>query len=311
MLKKKAINRIFITTTAVFVVLIFSSFKLMRNDSVIYDDAYYINNNDEVILYTLNNDNFVTKTSVYVDNKLSIEKKIKTLLEIMIDKHNKTSLLPNNFKPILPKNTEVLDIKIEEGILKVNFSKVILNINMESSDKMIEAITYTLSSFADIIGIEIYVDNILLEYAPNTNKKLPSLLTKEYGINKTYNIDNTDNIKRVNLYYIYSTNDNDYLVPVSKYMNDKREKIEIIVEELTNKLIKEKNLKSYLSNKLSLLYYDIDINSLKLTFNEEIIHNINEIDPLIYSIFSNYDIKKIEIYDIENKLIEKNKKDIE
>ena len=311
MLKKKAINRIFITTMAVFVVLIFSSFKLMKNDNVIYDDAYYINNNDEVILYTINNDNFVTKTSVYVDNKLSIEKKIKTLLEIMIEKHNKSSLLPNNFKTILPKNTEILDIKIEDGILKVNFSKAILNINVDSSDKMIEAITYTLSSIPDIVGIEIYVDNILLEYAPNTNKKLPSLLTKEYGINKTYNIDSTDNIKRVNLYYIYSTSDNDYLVPVSKYMNDKREKIEIIVEELTNKLIKEKNLKSYLSNKLFLLSYDVNINSLKLTFNEEIIHNINEIDPLIYSIFSNYDIKKIEIYDKENKILEKTKKDIE
>lgn len=311
MLRKKAINRIFITTMAVFVVLIISSFKLMKNDNVIYDDAYYINSSDEVAIYTLNSDNFITKTSVYIDNKLSMEKKIKTLLEIMIEKNNKSSLLPNNFKPILPKNTEVLNVVIVDDILKINFSKALLNITAEQSDKMIEAITYTLGSIDNIKGIEIYVDNILLEYAPNTNKKLPSLLTKDYGINKTYNIENTNDIKKVNLYYNYSANDISYLVPITKYINDKRDKIEIIVEELTNKLIKEKNLVSHLSNKLLLLSYELDVNSLKLTFNDEINNNLNEIDSLIYSIFSNYDIKKIEIYNNSNILVEKYKKDIE
>ena len=39
-----------------------------------------------------------------------------------------------------------------------------------------------------ILGIEIYVDGSLLKYVPHTNKQLPAILTKDFGINKTYEI---------------------------------------------------------------------------------------------------------------------------
>ena len=311
MLKKKALKRIFITTVAIFVVLIVYTLTNIGNDTIIYDDATYIKNSDMQTIYSLNNDNFISKTTVYVDDKLTLEEKVKSLLEVMIEKNNKNALLPSNFKPILPKNTEVLNVELDTDILKVDFSKELLNITKEQSEKMLEAIIYTLTEFDNVLGIEIYVDGKLLEYLPNTEKKLPSLLNKEFGINKVYNITSNNNINKVLLYYYTKDNNNLYHVPVTKYLNDSREKIEIIVEELSNSYIYEKNLISFLTN-AELVNYEIKENVFTLVFNEEITkENEKGIEALLYSIFDNYDIDTIKIMAENTKFLEKNRKDIE
>lgn len=312
MLKKKALKRIFITTVAIFIVLILYTLTGISEDTIIYDDAIYINENDKKVIYALNKDDYVSKTTVYVDNNLSIEEKIKTLLEIMVEKNNKNALLPSNFKPILPKNTEILEVSFDIDILKVNFSKELMNITDEQSEKMLEAIIYTLTEFDDVLGIEIYVENQLLEYIPNTNKKTPTILTKDFGINKVYDINNNKDINKVYLYYFSKQQDDLYYVPVTKYLNDNREKIEIIVEELSNFYVYDANLVSFLDNNVTLLDYSINDDKMILKFNDKI-QDENELSimALMYSIFDNYDVEKIEILAEDAIFLEKTRKNIE
>ncbi len=310
MLKKKALNRIFITTFSIFVVFIIYSLNLKDNDTIIYDDTYHITDNDKTDIYVINEDNLLVKTTVYVDNSLSIEDKAYEILNIMIDKNNKNALLPSDLKPILPKNTKVNNITYNNGVLKINFSKEFLNINEEQSEKMIEAIIYSLSNFS-IIGIEISVENGLLKYVPNTNIELPTLLTKDFGINKVYNITSNKDINKVLLYYYSKNNDNLYYVPVTSYVNDSREKVEIIVESLSNYV--NKNVISYVDENIELLDYRIDNNILELVFNEEIFDgnnglNIEASNMIIYSVFDNYDVEKIEFFVNNEKIYEKFRK---
>lgn len=310
MLKKKALNRIFVTTISIFVVFVIYSLNLKDNDTIIYDDIYHISDNDKTNIYALNDDNLLVRTTVYIDNSLSIIEKTCEILNILIEKNNKNALLPSDLKPVLPKNTKVNSVTYNNGVLKIDFSKELLNISNEQSEKMIEAIIYSLTSFDNLIGIEISVDNDLLKYIPNTLNELPSMLTKEFGINKVYNITSNKDITKVLLYY-YS-NDNLYYVPVTSYVNDNREKVEIIVESLSNYV--NKNLISYVSENIELLEYKIDNNVLELVFNEEIIDKDNKLNMdasnmIIYSIFDNYDVEKIVFLVNNEKIYEKLRKD--
>ena len=287
MLKKKAFNRIFFTTIIFFIVFSIYSLKEINNNDKNYKKE---SNIKAETIYTLNKDNYISKTSIYVSKMLSLEDKIKSKLETMTKDNNKNSLLPSYFKPILPANTKVLDVKKEDSLIKVYFSKELLNINKEQSEKMIEAIVYTITDDS-ILGIEIYAGGNMLKYVPHTTKELPTILTKNIGINKSYEIDRNSDIKKVFMTY-YTNNDNSYHeVPVTKYVNDNREKLEIIFDKL-NEDFCGVNLISLLEN-VKLINYKIESNKIVININKEITEDEKKL--IFESIFANYNVKKIEL----------------
>ena len=241
MLKRKAFNRIFFSTVAFFLVFTLYNLKVVNNSDI--NNKIEKNINKETV-YTLNNDNYISKTDVYVGKFYTLEDKIKEKLEIMTSENNKNALLPSYFKPILPENTKVLDVVVEDSLVKVYFSKELNNINEEQSEKMIEAIVYTITD-ENVLGIEIYVEGNLLKYVPHTKKELPTILTKDFGINKTYEIFSSNNIAKVVMTYYTNCGEDLCEVPVTKYVNDDREVLEIVFDELSEV--------SYDSNFISLL----------------------------------------------------------
>lgn len=304
---KKSINKIFFTTLIVFITFVVFTFSKTSYDETNSSSASKVN------LYTINNDNYVSMTSVFLDGK-TLEEKVYNVIEIMITNNNKNALLPSYFKPILPENTKLISVELEDNILKVVFSKEFLNVSSEQSNSMIESVLYTLLDFEDVVGIEIYVEDSLLKYVPNTNKTLPTILDSNYGINKSYSLDSNIDIKKINLYYYTKNNDEYYLIPITKYVNDNREKLEIIVEELSSFLYQD-NLISMLNNDIKLTSYEIKEDIINLNFTSSFTNLNNNLDtitkPLLYSIFSNYDVDKIKINIDGNNFYEKSKKDID
>lgn len=302
---KKSINKIFFTTLIVFVCFVMYSFNLTDYDS---SSSGGISSN--VNLYTVNNDSYVSMTSVFLDSD-SLEDKVRDVLDIMVVDSNKSALLPSYFNPILPKNTKVLDVVFDGDVLKIYFSSELMDITSEQSEKMIESITYTLLGFDEVVGVEIYVSGSLLKYVPNTNKKLPAVLTSSYGVNKSYDLSSNMDIKRVLLYYYTMNNDSYYLIPVTKYVNDKREKVEIIIEELSG-FIYHDNLVSMLSNNIRLVDYKVSSDRVSLVFDEGFTSFSDVmVKPLFCSIFANYDVNFVDISVNGDKILEKSKKDIE
>ncbi len=287
MLRRKAINRIFFTTIIFFIVFTLYSMKLV--DKVVTSDNSK-DKVDEETIYTLNNDNYVSKTSVYVSKVLSLEDRVREKLEIMVKDNDKNVLLPSYFKPILPQNTRVLDVVVEDSLIKVYFSKELNNITKEQSEKMIEAIVYTITD-ENILGIEIYVNGQMLKYVPNTKKVLPTILTKDIGINKSYDIKASNDISKVVMMYYTNDNDNYYEVPVTKYVNDDREKLEIIFDEL-GKMSDDKSLISMVEG-ISVLDYSIFGNKIVVDVNKEL--NEEEQNLVFKSIFSNYGAKSVDL----------------
>ena len=307
MLKKKAFNRIFLTTIVFF--LVFSLYTL-KDVNYTFQNNEFSKKDDLTNIYTLNDDNYISKTAVYVDKSLSLEDKIKEKLEIMVKENNKNALLPSYFNPILPENTEILEVIVEDSLVKVYFSKELLNITEEQSEQMLEAIIYTITD-ENILGIEIYAGDSMLKYIPHTSKALPTVLTRDFGINKTYELSSTNDITKVVMTYYGTSNNEYYEIPITKYVNDDREKIEIIMEELEN-LSFDFNLTTLIEN-LDLLEYNISDDKISIKLNKDLTKEEETI--LLTSIFNNYDVEKIEL-SIENtkndkKILEKTKKDIE
>lgn len=305
---KRSINKIFFTTLIVFIAFILFSFSKTSVDNESFSSSSY-----RVPLYTINEDSYVSMTSVFLDGD-TLEEKISNVIDIMVVDNNKNFLLPSYFKPILPRGTKLISVRLNGDILKIVFSKELLNISSEQADAMIESLLYTLLGFEEVVGVEIYVEDSLLKYVPNTNKKLPTILYDDYGINKSYSLSSNMDIKKINLYYYTRNNDNYYLIPVTKYVNDNREKLEIIVEELSSFLYQD-NLISMLSDSVELVSYDIKDNVISLDFTDSFdsLYNVNDtvIKPLLCSLFSNYTVDKVKISVDGVKILEKDKKDID
>ncbi len=308
MLTKKITKRLFITTIFVFIVMFIYTFKLLPNDKEL-SNIYYLNNEVTSTIYVLDNDLYVSKTEIYVDEK-NIEKKIKTLLEAMTNGNVKSELLKDIFVPVLPKGTKVIDVKVIDDIVKINFSKELLSVTKEIEEKMIESIIYTISDNIDILGIEIYVDGYILKYLPNSLHELPTMLTKEFGINKVYDILSISDINKVVLWYVKAKSDTNYYVPVTRYVNDNRNKVEIIIDSLSSSYIYEDNLMSFLNSNVRLINYQMKDKGLELYFDELIFDDINNgniLEEVVYTIshsmFSNFDIDNIKIF-VNDKEIE-------
>ena len=285
MLKRKAFNRIFFSTLIFFVVFALYNFKFIMTTSESNDKSLY----NKEILYTLNADNYVSSVDVYVGKFFTLEDRIKEKLEIITSENDKNSFLPSYFKPILPENTKVLDVVVKDSLVKVNFSKEFENINEEQSEKLIEAIIYTIVD-ENIIGVEIYVEGELLKYVPHTNKELPTILNHDFGINKVYDVFSySDNISKVVINYYSHSNDQYYMIPVTKYVNDDRELLDIIFDDYVNSF---GNLITLFEN-IKINEYSINKNKIIVDFDNNL--DIYERDLVFSSIFNNYDVKTVEL----------------
>ena len=152
---------------------------------------------------------------------------------------------------------------------------------------MIEAIIYTLTSIDGIDKVIIKVEGETLNKLPS-GTNVPTLLDRNYGINKSYDLVNTSNIQSHTVYYVNEFNNNKYYVPVTKYTNEKNEdRVKIIIKELSSSPIYETNLMSYLNANAELNNYELIGNDLKLNFNELLLNDIDEkniLEEVIYTI---------------------------
>lgn len=304
MLKRKMIRKIIISTSALFALFLLYLIPTSdKNDELdVSQNLEYVNLEVETnSIYLLDNFNYLGKTEVVVNSETT-EEKIKELVEVLINGGNGENKIPNGFRSILPSETKILSIKVEENLVKIDFSKDILNINKDLEEKMIEALVYTITSIDGIDKVVIYVEGDILTKLPQTNTNLPSTLDRNFGINKTYEFTKTDDINQVTIYYLNKHNDNYYYVPVTKYLNDNRDKIKIIIDELTSTNTYNTNLLSYLSSNTELLAIEEQPDILELTFNSYIFSDVDSKDILeevVYticlSVKDNYDVKEVVI----------------
>lgn len=288
MLKRMSIKKIMVSTTAVLILLIIYLIPDNRKEIELEnDDIEYTYNNITSAIYLVDRDDYVARTNIASCNCSDVDK-AKDLLEGLIIGGKKSGIIPNGFRSIIPPDTSILDINLENKILTINFSKELLEVSEPEEEKMIESIIYTLTSIKGIDKVIIKVEGNILTNLPHSRKSLPSVLDKSYGINKNYELVTINNIDSYTVYYVNKYNDNKYYVPVTKYVNkEESDPIKVIIKELSSSPIYETNLMSYLNASTTLNDYELIGNNLKLNFNELLLSDPDSnkiLEEVIYTI---------------------------
>lgn len=308
MLKNYAIKKIALTSIALIILTILYFFP-KENETLKIPSVVNYKESLQTVIYLKDKNDYVARTTIINNNTDTIET-IKYLITCLTKNSSNEIYIPYSFNPLIPKNTKLIDLSLEEGLLKLNFSKEILNINANEEEKMIEALIYTLTSIKDVKEIMIFVENELLNKLPNSLRQMPTILNKSFGINKVYNINNIKNTSQVTTYYLSRTNEDYYYVPITTVSNNTSEKIEIIIEQLKSKPITKTNLIGFLHANAELEDYEILNDSVNLSFNNFLLDDVKnetileEVKYAIaYSINDTYGINNIN-YLINNKKID-------
>ena len=315
MLVKMPLKKITVTTLALFA--LFLLYLMPDNDDIDYnlsgDNLEYVYTNATEVVYLLDSNDYVARTTIKGCDCDTIET-AKEVSEYLVIDGEKSNIIPNGFRPIIPSGTEILDVSLEDKILTINFSNELLDINKDYEEKMIESLIYSLTNIDGIDKVIIKVEGEVLNKLPNSGKNLPTMLDKSYGINKSYDLVNTNNIDSYTVYYVSNFNDNEYYVPITKYVNaiNKQDKIKVIIDELSTSPIYEANLMSYLSSNVNLIDYSLDNKVLSLNFNDSILtDNTNDkiLEEVIYtislSIMDNFEVEEVSFL-VNNEEIYKN-----
>ena len=308
MIKSRAIRKIFITSLSLFIFLFVSTFFQFNSSENTLRTNLEIASPTGLstdTIYLRNERNLLVKSKVLL-YEVELEDKVYDILEQLTVKKN--DYLPEGLSVYIPKNTEVLSVIIADGIVTIDFSKEFLNMKVYLEKQIISGIVYSVLELdSNLGGVVILVEGEVLEEYPNTHEKINSPITKDIGINEEYNLTSREDILKVVVYYLSRVQDEIYYVPVTKYVNDSRDKIKIIVDELASSVIYEDNLMSFLHSNIKLIDYYEEGGVMFLNFNdylfdsddkvlEEVLYSIS------YSVFDNYDVSQV-MFEVNNQYV--------
>lgn len=274
MLKRSSLRRIVVATTALLILGILYLFPTKEKKEEIPKSIEYTNIEKSAI-YLLDQEHFVARTGMILKENEPLEK-AKEIIEALTIGGKKKDYIPSGFYPIIPKGTTLKNISLENGTLKIDFSKEILNITENEEESLLEALIYSLTEIKEVQNISLFVEGDQLAKLPHTSKRIPPILDRSYGINKMYDIDHIDGTSKTTIYYLNKTEYQPYYVPVTKITNTDKEHVEVIIESLKSAPIYETNLMSYLQASAKLKNYTLLEDSISLSFNEFILSDLND-----------------------------------
>lgn len=156
------------------------------------------------------------------------------VLEYLVKEGPVTPILPNGFQAVLPEDTEVLGLNLQEdGTLIVDLSNEFLNYEAEEELNVLESITYTLTQFENINAIRIWINGHPQEEMPVNGTPIGDGYSRDNGIN-LISTDTLDYLtsRAVTMYYPAEYNDNRYFIPMTQYIETGEEVFSLIVHAL-------------------------------------------------------------------------------
>jgi len=157
------------------------------------------------------------------------------VLQYLIKDGPVTSILPNGFQAVLPEETEVLGLNLQEdGTLIVDVSKEFENYEAEDELKVLQSMTFTLTQFEEIDKIELWINGYPQDEMPVNGTPMTEGYSRTNGIN-IIATDTLDllNSQAVTMYYPTEYNENRYYVPITQHIEvDELDRYSPIVQAL-------------------------------------------------------------------------------
>ena len=286
-------NKIFVSTLVFGLLVLFYLVPSPSFDMEVVEEDN--KNGKENVVYLLDEDNYVSRVISYYEES-DIEGLIREKIKILINGDKSLG----KFYSLIPKNTILKDVKVEKDSVYLNFNKEFLNVNKYLEESMIEAIVYSLTEINGINNVYINVDSEKLTKLPNSGREIPYPLTRSFGINKKYDLNSLNDIDKTTIYFVKSSDDIEYYVPVTKVTNTSSSKIDIIIEELKSTVNAQENLNSYVSSNIVLEDSEISDEKVNLIFNDFIFSDasskviLEEVKYVVsQSIFENMNVKEV------------------
>ena len=190
-------------------------------------------NQSQMTVYVKDAKGFVTPVSLGLPKTQSVA---RTTLEYMVEDGPVTGLLPSGFSALLPKGTQIKGVNVitDKKLAIVDFSKEFNNYNPQDERKLLEAVTWTLTSFPTVEKVQIRVEGKDLKEMPQAKMPLDEPVGRTMGIN----IEKSDNAEfghstPVTLYFLNQNDQNyKYYVPVTRLVKRTDDLAKTVVEQL-------------------------------------------------------------------------------
>jgi germination protein M len=189
-------------------------------------------NSSQMTVYVKDAKGYVAPISLGLPKSQSVA---KTTLEYMVDGGSITGLLPSGFQALLPKDTKVLGVNVtNDKRAVVDLSKEFLNYDQQNERKILEAITWTLTSFPTVEKVQIWVNGKELKEMPKGKTPLDMPLARTMGIN----IEKAEDAEfgqstPVTLYFLNQNDQNyKYYVPVTRLVKRTDDVPKAVVDQL-------------------------------------------------------------------------------
>ena len=314
MLKKIITKKILVSTLcliALFLIYLVPKETIYTLKDIDQEVNYVDSSENLKTVFLLDQDGMLGKTEYVSDvtDENDVNRQVTDAISVLIKDGANESKVPNGFQAIIPSDTKIISSSFEDGVYKINFSSELLDVKQDLEEKVIEAIVFTATSNKNVKQVIIYIDGDILTYLPKSKTYLSGTLDRSFGINKTFDISSTENIQSVIVYFLKEYNQEEYYVPVTKYVNDTREKVKIIIDELSSNQVYQSNLMSYLDTNTKLESATVEDDILTLNFNESILSNLEDepiLEEVIYtialSIQDNYEVNQVS-FEVKNEEI--------
>ena len=157
-------------------------------------------------------------------------------LNMLIQDDASTKQLPEGFQATLPSGTQVKQVTIqpEQKLAIVEFSKQFGEYKPEQERRILESITWTLTSMADVDQVQLWMDSERLTTMPAGGTPIDKNLTRSYGIN----LEKADHVNYMNsmpvmIYFTALTLDGRaYYVPVTRLVEPSDDPVQSALDQL-------------------------------------------------------------------------------
>ncbi|WP_226036497.1 GerMN domain-containing protein [Aquibacillus saliphilus] len=228
-------------------------------------------------LYLLDSNGMVVPQTIELPKTESVATQA---LEYLVKGGPVTEFLPNGFEAVLPTGTQIIGLNLkEDGTLVVDVSNEFAEYRPEDEQKIIQAMTYTLTQFDNVEKINLWINGYEQKEMPVSGTPISEGYSRANGIN-IYSGDTIDlmDSEAVTLYYPAQHNENYYHVPVTQHIeNENDDMYQSIVQALIEGPSYELDLLNVFNLGASLIedpkYKD---GILTLKFNENILNNVED-----------------------------------
>lgn len=261
-------------------------------------------NGVDVTLYLFDEKHNVTPTTLSLPDTESIGKEA---LEFLVKGGVSEGLLPTGFSGVLPEGTKILglNVKKDEKLAIVDFSKEFKNYEAKDEERMLQAITWTLTEFPTVDKVKLRVEHKDLEIMPVAKTPVDQGLTRAAGINleasETTNIGNTMPVT----VYFQGTNtagDYSYYVPVTRLVPRSDDVAQTVLNQLIQGPKEGSNLASTLLPSTKLLKVSMTGDKITANFDKTLLGlgggkqvSSQTVDSIVLSLTENIPSAKVQI----------------